>query len=487
LAPTRKTTPTRDPTSPDEPPPRGSSATLLPASAASSRAGRGAKGGIANRIARGSAWTISTRIAGMIGGFVASALAAHVLSRPDFGAYILATSVVTTAAIIGHFGLPRTVVRLVADALAREERGTARGAIHTVAWLNVVGGVAVGAILAFGGGEYLAHHLFHRSGGLATVMVFVGVWAAAEGIRFTFSETFRGFHDIRLASLLGDPMRSVFLALGFVVLKLTVDSTSLRTAVLVSLAASLLTCVLAAAFLWPKTRSLHARARRVAPAMVLAIAIPLTLTDLTGMIVAQGDVWVVGAFRSSIDVGVYGAASRIVIMMSLPLFVMNGVVAPMIAELWAQGRTRALETMLRGATTLATIPSVLGFAVVAVAGGPIMRIAYGPHFARGGHILAILAFGVAFGVAAGSCNFALIMTGHHRVVAVVSALTLVVAVGGEIVGAHVAGLTGIAVASSGSTVFQNVVLTAMAKQRIGIWTHATLSPRKVRAFLALRG
>ena len=90
---------------------------------------------------------------------------------------------------------------------------------------------------------------------------------------------------------------------------------------------------------------------------------------------------------------------------------MNGVVAPMIAELWTQGRTRALETMLRGATTLATIPSVLGFVVVAVAGGPIMRIAYGPHFARGGHILAILAFGVAFGVAAGSCNFALIMTG----------------------------------------------------------------------------
>jgi O-antigen/teichoic acid export membrane protein len=143
--------------------------------------------------------------------------------------------------------------------------------------------------------------------------------------------------------------------------------------------------------------------------------------------------------------------------------------------------------MLRGATTLATIPSLLGFLVVAVAGGPILRIAYGPHFARGGHIFAILAFGVLFGVAAGSCNFALIMTGHHRVVAVVSAITLVVAIGGEIIGAHLAGMTGIAIASSGSTVFQNALLTVMAKQRIGIWTQATLSPRKVRAFFVLRG
>lgn len=451
---------------------------------------RGTRGAIANRIARGSAWTISTRIAGMVGGFLASALASRLLTRGGdtsaFGVYVLATSVVTTSAIIAHFGLPRTVVRLVAEALARDEPGRARGAIRTVGWLNLGGGLAVGAILAFGGGQYLAHHVF-ESGALSNVMILTGAWAAAEGIRYTISETFRGFHDVRLASLLGDPLRSVLLAAGFLVLKITVDTTSVRAAVLVSLGASAATCLLAAAFLWPKTRSLRTRARRVAPAMVLAIALPLTLTDLTGMIVAQGDVWVVGAFRPLPDVGVYGAASRLVLMMSLPLFVMNGVVAPMIAELWTKGRTKALETMLRGATTLATIPSLLGFVVVAIAGGPILRIAYGPHYARGGHILAILAFGVAFGVAAGSCNFALIMTGHHRIVAVVSAITLVVAIGGEIVGAHLAGMTGIAIASSGSTVFQNVLLTAMAKRRIGIWTQATLSPKKVRAFFVLRG
>jgi O-antigen/teichoic acid export membrane protein len=450
------------------------------------RDSRGNKGGIAKRIGRGSVWTVSTRIAGMVGGFLAVVFAKRLLSDADFGAYILASSVVTVTAIVAHFGLPRTIVRLVADAVARQEVGVARGAIRVVGWLNLFGGLACGGALAFGGGQYLAIHLFHAPR-LANVMVFVGVWAAAEGIRFTISETFRGFHDIRAASLLGDPMRSVLMAAGFVILKLFVDSTSVRTAVLISLTASLVTCFLAAAFLWAKTQSLYVRARRVRPAMVLAIALPLTLTDLTGMIVAQGDVFIVGAYRPLADVGVYGAASRLVIMMSLPLFVMNGVVSPMIAELWAQGRTQALETMLRGATTLATIPSFLGFLAVAVFGRQILTIAYGPHIARGAHIFAILAFGVAFGVAAGSCNFALIMTGNHRIVALVSALTLIVAIGGEIVGAHLGGMTGIAVASSGSTVFQNAFLTVMAKKRIGIWTHATLSPRKVRAFTRLRG
>ena len=91
-----------------------------------------------------------------------------------------------------------------------------------------------------------------------------------------------------------------------------------------------------------------------------------------------------------------------------------------------------------------------------------------------------------FGVAAGSCNFALIMTGHHRLVAIAAGITLVATIGGEIIGAHLDGMTGIAIASSGSTVLQNVLLTGMAKQRLGIWTQATLSPRKVRAFLTMR-
>jgi O-antigen/teichoic acid export membrane protein len=166
---------------------------------------------------------------------------------------------------------------------------------------------------------------------------------------------------------------------------------------------------------------------------------------------------------------------------------MNGVVAPMIAELWTKGKKRELEIVLRGATTLATLPSLAGLVVFLFASSRIMQIAFGSHrFGRGGIILVILAAGLVLDVAAGSCTFALIMTGHHKLVAVAAAITLVATIGGEIIGAHIAGMTGIAVASSGATVLQNVLLTGFAKQRLGIWTQATLSPKKVVGFLKLR-
>jgi O-antigen/teichoic acid export membrane protein len=447
------------------------------------------KNGIVSRIARGSVWTLTTRMAAMFSVFLANAIATRALSQSDAGVYALATTIVTTAAILAHFGLPRTVVRLVAEALATDQKEVAKGAILTVNRLNLAGGIAVGAILAFGGGEFLAHHVFrpNSSKGLELVMVIVAAWAAAEGIRFTVSETFRGLHDIRLASLLGDACRSVLMALGFVVIAVVSHTTTLRVAVATSLAASAITMVLATAFLWVKTRDLKVRARPVRTAIVIGIALPLTLTDLTGMIVAQGDTFVVAAFRTTPDVAVYAAAGRLVTLLSLPLFVMNGVVAPLIAELWAQGKKRQLEMMLRGATSLASLPCVLGLVVFVLAGSRIMRLVNGrAGYARGGHILAILAVGVVFGVAAGSCNFALIMTGHHRLVAVAAAITLVATIGGEIIGAHLDGMTGIAIASSGATVLQNLLLTGMARQRLGIWTQATISPRRVRAFLTMR-
>ena len=443
--------------------------------------------GLVERIARGSAWTLSTRVAAMFSIFLANALAARTLKQADFGVYTLATSIVATAAILAHFGLPRTVVRLVAEAVARDEPGVAKGTIRTVNRLNLAGGLVVGAILAVGGGGFLARHVFAKSSsGLQLVMVMIAAWAAAEGIRFTASEAFRGLHDIRSASLFGDACRSVLMALGFVVIAVVSHTTTLRVAVAVSLAASTVTMVLATVFLWARTRKINARARQVRTAMVIGIALPLTLTDLTGMVVNSGDNFIVGAFRGRTDVAVYGGAGRLVTLLSLPLFVMNGVVAPLIAELWTQDKKRQLETMLRGATSLATIPCLVGLLVFAFAGGRIMQLTYGKHYGRGGHILAILAVGVVFGVAAGSCNFALIMTGHHRLVAIAAGITLVATIGGEIVGAHVAGMTGIAVASSGATVFQNVLLTGMAKKRLGIWTQATLSPKKVRAFLTMR-
>jgi O-antigen/teichoic acid export membrane protein len=441
--------------------------------------------GIVDRIARGAAWTMTTRSAAMLGILATNALAYRLLGQNDAGLYVLATTIVTTAAIFAHFGLPRTVVRLVAEALALDEPGRARGAMRTVNWLNLAGGFAVFGLLAFGGGTLLAHRLFH-SAPLASLMLPIAIWAAAEGVRFTWSEAFRGLHDIRLASLLGDPCRSVLMALGFAGLYVFRRHTDLRTAIAWSMAASAVTAFLAGAFLWPKVASLGGRARRVNSSIVIAIALPLTLTDLTSMVVNSGDNWVVGAFRSTRDVALYGGAGRLVTMLSLPLFVMNGVVAPLIAELWVQGKKKQLEMMLRGATALASIPSAIGLIVVGLAGSQIMHIVYGPSYARGGHILAILAVGVFFGVTAGSCNFALVMTGHHRIVAVVAALTIIVTIGGEIVGAHLGGMNGIAIASSFATAFQNVALTLWAKKRLGLWTHATLSPRKVRAFLKMR-
>ena len=84
------------------------------------------RGGIVDRVARGSAWTLSTRMTAMFCVFLANALAAREL-RGDpgaqFGVYTLATSIVATAAILAPFGCPHPVVSLGPAALAGDPAG----------------------------------------------------------------------------------------------------------------------------------------------------------------------------------------------------------------------------------------------------------------------------------------------------------------------------------------------------------------------------
>src|SRR5262249_52863129 len=101
------------------------------------------KGGLVDRLARGSMWTLTTGLAAMISIFLTTTLAARVLHGDNgysFGIYTLATSIIMTAAIIAHFGLPRTVVRLVAEAMANDEPGIAKGTVQRINRLNVGGG-----------------------------------------------------------------------------------------------------------------------------------------------------------------------------------------------------------------------------------------------------------------------------------------------------------------------------------------------------------
>jgi O-antigen/teichoic acid export membrane protein len=189
-------------------------------------------------------------------------------------------------------------------------------------------------------------------------------------------------------------------------------------------------------------------------------------------VIAQLDLLVVGALGTGAEVALYAAPFRLALLVGLPLIAVNQVVTPLIAGWYATGQRRRLETALQGTAGLATIVAALLALVLVVGGEPVLTRLFGEQYAGGYSVLVILVLGQVVQTWTGSCGFAMMMTGHHRVYALVLAASGVITLGLDVALFGVWGIEGVALATAVMLVAQNVVNMVYLRRRAAIRTVA---------------
>jgi O-antigen/teichoic acid export membrane protein len=423
-------------------------------------------------------------------GIVTNGLLARLLSPQEFGAYFLALSIVSLGAVVGSMGLPKTVVRLVAENMGLDRSGRTRRAIRTVLGLGVLGtlGISLAYLLA---GD-LVSELFQPqySSLLVGVTGLMAGWIAIAVVQEITAETFRGFHDIRLATLLGGLatggksggviMRVLLLGI-LALLWVRSAETSLATVLLVSIGSGSASVLLSCWLLYGKVSSLGSKATEEEPVSakeVLDDAIPFLAIAMTAFVLQTADIWILGALGSGTDVAVYGAASKLVTFVAMPLLIVNLVLPPIVAEMYAQGRTGRLERTLRTFSTLAGVPSLLVLIVFMLLGGPILGLVYSkPIYSSDTAVLVLLILSAAklTAVWSGSCGLVLQFTGHQSSMLRVSVLTSPLFFVVAILATQRYGPVGVACAAGATTTLQNVIMVLLAKKKTGMWTQVMFS------------
>ncbi|WP_232203541.1 oligosaccharide flippase family protein [Rubrobacter xylanophilus] len=436
------------------------------------------------RLFSGGAWAFAGRVGTMFFGLASNALLARLLSPQDLGTYFLAFSVASFGAMAGSLGLNQAAVRLIAESLGTGQFGRTRRVVGAVIVLGVLGILIIGCLYLLLLGRFLGTDLFDAPSLVAITWLVAG-WMAVLTWQEILSGVFRGFHDIRWATVFGGLMTSVLLATSLLLLWLFQEESTLATVVLLAIVSGGASALLGGWLLRLKVTSipLEGALNQRAFKTVAGVAWPLLITNLTLFALMQVDLWILGAFRSQEEVAIYGAAARLAALVVAPLAVVNAVVPPLIAEMYAQGRRGELERMLRFTAALAAAPAlltVLGFTILGV---PILTLVYGGYYREGTVVLALLSLGQMASVLTGSCALTLMMTGHQvtSMIITVAAGVLMIIVALQVVDPY--GATGVAVATCGGLVFQNVVMWLMAKRKTGIWTHFSFSVlRSIRGF-----
>jgi O-antigen/teichoic acid export membrane protein len=444
------------------------------------------------RLLSGSTWALGGKVGAAAIGIVTSGLLGHMLSKQDLGTYFLLFTIISVGAVVGSLGLPKTVLRFVAESMTLDQPGRARRAISTALALGVAGAIVTSLAYYFVVGDFVGKHFFHSEAIVAVIGLTTG-WMAISVMQEIIAESFRGFHDIRMATLFGGLatggksagliMRALLLG-GLALLWATSGGhTDLRTVLIISVGAGAASALLSLLFLRKKVSPLGTQGSEdpVSAREELRDAFPILVISLTSFILlSAADLWILNYFGTKDQVALYGAAARLVTFISMPLLLTNLVLPPIIAEMYAQGRTGQLERTLRSFSTLSGIPSLLFLIVFMVLGGPIMGLVYGSDYSSAAIILVLLSAGKLGAVWAGSCGAVLQFTGHQGSMLRINLLTSPLFIVGALLVVRDYGPVGVASMTAAITVLQNVALVLVAKRKTGVWTHVSLSPSHLR-------
>jgi len=317
---------------------------------------------------------------------------------------------------------------------------------------------------------------------IAGVTGLAAMWVIVTSFQGLISETFRGFHDIRLATVFGGLITSVLSAISFAILWVLQGHIVLGNAIIVSISTGAISSLLAGIFLRRKLSKFEGGST-IKSREVLSIAWPLLVANFTMFALTQMDLWILGVFRTPEEVGIYGATWRLMALVAMPLLIANAVLPPMIAKLYVKGRKKELERVLRTVATLSGIPAIAVLLSFIFFGKFLLGFIFGNFYREGASVLAILSMGQFVNVWAGSCGLTLVMTGHQLTLMLISAVCGFIAVVGAICLVNTYGSEGVAGATAFAMILQNILMLFFTKHKIGIWTHVRPNYHYIRKII----
>ena len=364
-----------------------------------------------------------------------------------------------------------SVVRLVAENLDRPP--VAGQAVKMVLIVGGIGSVVVAASLSAGLGEMLSRVVF-ESENLHSAIGLVGVLVIAITWRNLVSQSLRGFHDILMAELSGRVISSSLFVCAFAYLwaaGVDADLSTVLSIIIGGIVVSVLVGIVGLAGKigeWPNEEEPKI-------GRILSISKPLWVSTIFLSLSTIGPLWIVGALGNDSDMAIFGACSRLVTLVLLPLVIANLVTPPMIVELYTRRDLQQLEQLLRSSATLAGIPAFVVLLIFIVFSGDILAVIYGDYYKSGGSVLAVLSLGYLFNVACGPCGIVLMMTGNGRIMMWITVFTISVVLLSSYIAFQFFEVLGVAWAASGGMILHNILMVFSAKRMVGVWT--CMSPR----------
>ncbi|MEQ9643571.1 MAG: oligosaccharide flippase family protein [Alphaproteobacteria bacterium] len=419
-------------------------------------------------VARGSLSAAMLQGINAVLGFATALLLARLLGAAGYGAYSFSVALLTILGIPGSMGFAKLFTREVARLVDNCNWPELRGLL----WQG--NGIALVASLTLTGLVIGACWALRDSIDSEMCVTLSIVILALPLLVFTslFISVLRGLEQV-VKSLLPIQVVQPALLLVLVMVFATMvpgahlSASSAGAMYVTSMVAALL---LAAAFLagaWPDSARHGPRTYR-AFAWVKA-GLLMSVVASVNIIILRTDVVMLGVLAESRDVGIYNAATRLVLLVAFGTQALQYAMAPRLSVLSARGDKAALQRLLFVAAC-ATTSFALPVAGLYVFFGAEVLLLFGNEFLAGTTALTLLAMGQFMAAVLGPASFVLVMSGHERVSAICISITCVANVVLNAILIPSFGMVGASVATLISQVAMSSAMALVVWRNLGVLT-----------------
>lgn len=409
-------------------------------------------------------WSLILRAAGMIATFALGIQLARYLGPTELGIYGLVVAVAMLLSSVGQFGLPTLATREMALAAGRGDHPTLRG---IVGWFGLATAVLS---LVLGAGFVLVVQLLPgQLSSLQGSAIFGAILVPLLALTVLVSAELRALGRLVIGQSLEILVRPLANCLLLLALFLAAGSMDSGDAVAVNAAASLIALFLGCIWL---ARSLPAAVRQVEAGRPrpewVSSASPLAMTDVLRQLDGVYALLMMGMLASSYETGIFRVALSTVLVVAIPLFIVQVVVAPTLARLHDAGDKAELQKLVRLAARVNLAAALFMTLLVGIAGRDLLGFLFGQEYRDSWIPLLILCGGQVvsgfFGV-----GFVLLPMAHaERELTLCFALSVVIGIACATPLISVAGASGAAAAAVIGSLTNGVAAAYFAGSRFGM-------------------
>ncbi len=426
------------------------------------------------RLISDSIWAFGAKIGTGISQVFVGIMLTRILTPNDFGVFQVVLRVIVFCAILGSSGMGWVVVRLVAEGITHGNPEQcyhiAKKVFQLVLFLS-----GLLAILNIFFGEKLISSLFHISiDGSSYILALLIIAAAFQQI---IPECFRGLHDIHFASLFSGLATNMLFLCVLIFVWLVFEETSfIRVLELFTLTSCFVVSV-SSFFLRKKLCGIKQKDHHGQESYldILKISLPLLCSTLLLFFISQADVWIVASFFATEVAAYYAAASRLIIILTVPLMIANAVIKPIVTDLWIKKKKERLESLLRNVASITFVISIFPAIVFVFWPDAVLGFLYGSFYRNGDGVMKILTIGQLMTVALGPCSVLLVMTGRQVYLLLSTCIGSSIFITATFVLYKIMGHTGIAMSVVIGTVAIQGLATYYCWRKLGIKTYIRFS------------